>query len=81
MFFIGNYLDHKPKGELTLKARKISGLPPKSCWVTYGLQDLTPDKFLRVVQKIIDGEYVLLKPQPSDFGNLEETEEYFLTEI
>jgi hypothetical protein len=37
-------------------------MPPKLCWVTYGLQNLSTEKFLEVVQKILDGELVLLKP-------------------
>ncbi len=37
-------------------------LPPKTCWVTYGLQGLSTEKFLVMVQKILDGELVLLKP-------------------
>ncbi len=37
-------------------------LPPKICWITYGLQGLSPEKFLKVVQRILDGKLVLLKP-------------------
>lgn len=37
-------------------------LPPKTCWVTYGLQGLSPEKFLKVVQRILEGKLVLLKP-------------------
>jgi hypothetical protein len=60
-----------------LKARKISRLPPKTCWITYGLQGLSTEKFLKVVQKILDGKLVLLKPQEGDLKDSEPIEECF----
>ena len=60
--------------------RERRELPPKTCWVTYGLQSLSTEKFLEVVQKILDGKYILLKPPEPDFENLETSEEYLLTE-
>jgi hypothetical protein len=53
------------------KARKISRLPPKICWVTYGLQALTTEKFLKVVQKILQGKLILLKPIENNSENPE----------
>jgi hypothetical protein len=55
-------------------------LPPKTYWITYGLQGLSTEKFLEVVQKILDGKYILLKPPEIESENLEPDEECFLTE-
>ena len=60
--------------------RERRKLPPKTCWITYGLQSLSTEKFLEVVQKILDGKYTLLKPPEVDTGDTETDEEYFLTE-
>ncbi len=35
--------------------------PPKDYWFTHGLQELSVEKFLKVVTKILAGEYVLLR--------------------
>lgn len=35
--------------------------PVKDFWFTHGLQELSPEKFLKVVAKILAGEYVLLQ--------------------
>lgn len=35
--------------------------PVKDCWFTHGLQELSPEKFLKVVTKILAGEFVLLR--------------------
>ncbi len=35
--------------------------PVKDCWFTHGLQGLSPEKFLKVVGKILAGEYLLLE--------------------
>jgi hypothetical protein len=35
--------------------------PVKDYWFTRGLQQLSPEKFLKVVGKILAGEYVLLR--------------------
>ncbi len=34
----------------------------KTCWNTYGLQVLTPERFQQVVQQIINGRYLLFRP-------------------
>ena len=60
--------------------RERRRLPPKTCWITYGLQGLSTEKFLKVVQKILNGEHVLLKPPEIDLEDLETSEECFLTE-
>jgi hypothetical protein len=38
----------------------------KDYWHAYGLQALSPDRFLRVVGKIIEGRFLLLAPDRSD---------------
>lgn len=60
--------------------RERKRLPPKTCWITYGLQGLSTEKFLKVVQKILEGRYILLKPPEIESENLEPDKEYFLTE-
>jgi len=35
-------------------------------WHPYVLQSLTPDKFTRIVNKILKGEYILLNFTPDD---------------
>ncbi|MCK4384775.1 MAG: hypothetical protein KAW52_00790 [candidate division Zixibacteria bacterium] len=60
--------------------RERRRLPPKTYWITYGLQSLSTEKFLEVVQKILDGEHILLKPAEIDPEDLETGEECFLTE-
>jgi hypothetical protein len=48
---------------------------PKSYWVTYRLQSLSTEKFLEVVQKILDGEHVLFKSSEIHFENSETIKE------
>ncbi|HEX9911949.1 MAG TPA: hypothetical protein VGB01_01740 [candidate division Zixibacteria bacterium] len=44
------------------KKKKISPkLPEKTCWHIYTLQALSSDKFIRVVNKILKREYILIK--------------------
>ena len=37
------------------------GLPPKSYWHLYSLQNLASDKLARVVNKVLKNEYRLVK--------------------
>ena len=60
--------------------REKRKLPHKTCWVIYGLQGLSPEKFLNTVQKIIDGKLVLLKPPEILTDDLETSEECSLSE-
>lgn len=46
----------------------------KDYWITYKLQSLSTEKFLKVVQKILDGEHILLKPPEIDIGKAEKWE-------
>lgn len=48
----------------------INKLPTKDRWVNYGLQGLSMEKFLRVVQKILKGEYSLIKLSDTCSENL-----------
>jgi hypothetical protein len=59
--------------------RKSRGLPPKTCWITYGLQGLSTEKFFKVVQKILDGNLILLKPPEINLEDSELIEECFVT--
>jgi hypothetical protein len=61
------------------EGRKSRGLPPKTCWITYGLQGLSTEKFLKVVQKILEGKLVLLKPPEISLEDSEVMEECFVT--
>jgi hypothetical protein len=60
--------------------RKSRRLPPKTCWITYGLQGLSTEKFLKVVQKILEGELVLLKPPEISLEDSEVIEECFVAQ-
>jgi hypothetical protein len=62
------------------EGRKSRGLPPKTCWITYGLQGLSTEKFLKVVQKILEGKLVLLKPPEISLEDSEATEGCFITQ-
>ena len=46
-------------------------LREKDCWHSYGLQMLSPEKFLQVAGSIIEGRYILLTARQSG-GSLEE---------
>ncbi|MCJ7577206.1 MAG: hypothetical protein MUO91_02015 [candidate division Zixibacteria bacterium] len=62
------------------EGRKRRGLPPKTCWITYGLQGLSTEKFLKVVQKILDGKFLLLKPQEVDLEDSKPIEKCFVAQ-
>ena len=36
-------------------------MPPKNCWHLYSLQNLNPEKFVRIVTKILKRENLLIK--------------------
>lgn len=36
----------------------------KEQWNLYGLQSLAPDRFVRVVDRILDGRYLVYRPSP-----------------
>ena len=46
--------------------------PERTHWSPFVLQGLSGDKFIRVVNKILNGEYVLLNTFPPDQENSEE---------
>jgi|GEM_PF-1283295 len=58
-----------------LESKEKSKPPPKTCWVTYKLQGLSTEKFLKIVEKIIEGEYTLIKPPAIEPEELDEFEE------
>ena len=43
------------------KAIEKQHLPQKTLWHPYGLQSLTPEKFIKVVNLILKGEHILLR--------------------
>jgi hypothetical protein len=46
-----------PKSKMVEKQH----LPQKTFWHPYGLQNLTPEKFIKVVNLILKGEHILLR--------------------
>ncbi len=63
-----------------LESKEKSKPPPRTCWITYKLQGLSTEKFLKVVEKIIEGEYTLIKPPVIELEELEEFEEFEVPE-
>lgn len=59
-----------------LESKEKSKPPPKTCWVTYKLQGLSTEKFLKIVEKIIEGEYTLIKPPAIEPEELDEFQEF-----
>jgi hypothetical protein len=43
------------------KKRVIAGLPKKTYWHLYSLQNLESDKLIRIVNKVLRNEFVLIK--------------------
>jgi len=43
------------------KAIEKQHLPQKTFWHPYGLQSLTPEKFIKVVNLVLKGEHILLR--------------------
>jgi hypothetical protein len=58
------------EGRIMPELSTINKLPTKDRWVNYGLQGLSMEKFLRVVQKILKGEYSLIKLSDTCSENL-----------
>ncbi|PKK82905.1 MAG: hypothetical protein CVT49_11380 [candidate division Zixibacteria bacterium HGW-Zixibacteria-1] len=42
------------------EAEEFAAVGVKDCWHPYGLQDLSPDKFVKVVTRILAGKFELL---------------------
>jgi len=43
------------------EAEKFAVVGTKDCWHPYGLQGLNPDKFVKVVSRILTGKFELLE--------------------
>ncbi|MBD3170477.1 MAG: hypothetical protein GF307_13415 [candidate division Zixibacteria bacterium] len=43
------------------KRKPTFKMPPKTSWHLYSLQELHPEKFIKVVNKILKREYLLIK--------------------
>jgi hypothetical protein len=54
--------------------------PVKDYWFSHGLQELSPEKFLKVVGKILTGEYVLLEFPGARFADSQSEERSFKPE-
>ena len=48
----------KGEGEI-----KRPNLGEKDCWNLYSLQVLSPNKFVKVVGKVLNGRYILIAPK------------------
>ena len=44
-----------------LQKRTIAGLPKKTYWHLYSLQTLQSEKLIKIVNKVLKKEYVLIK--------------------
>jgi hypothetical protein len=54
--------DRQTGGAMATKKRKPQfNMPEKACWHLYSLQNLHPEKFVKVVGKILKKEYLLIK--------------------
>jgi hypothetical protein len=49
------------EGRMARRPKQQLKLPEKTCWHLYSLQELQPDKFLKVVEKILKRDYLLIK--------------------
>jgi hypothetical protein len=48
-------------GAMARKRKSQFKMPEKTCWHLYSLQNLNPEKFIKVVGKILKKEYLLIK--------------------
>ena len=48
-------------GAMARKRKPQFKMPEKTCWHLYSLQNLNPEKFIKVVGKILKKEYLLIK--------------------
>ncbi len=48
-------------GEMPKKRKSQFAVPEKQCWHLYSLQNLNPEKFIKVVGKILKKDYLLIK--------------------
>jgi hypothetical protein len=49
-------------------------------WITYRLQGLSTEKFIKAVEAILSGQDILLKPPEVDSGAEEESGQFVVTE-
>ena len=48
------------------EAERFAVVGEKDCWHLYGLQVLSPNKFVAVVGRVLQGRYWLIKPELRD---------------
>ena len=46
---------------MSTQKKKVTGLPRKTYWHLYSLQNLESSKLIQVVNKVLKHEYVLIK--------------------
>ena len=51
----------KEKRVMAKKQKSQSGLPEKQCWRLNDLQNLHPEKFIKIVGKILKKDHMLIK--------------------
>lgn len=49
------------EGDMAKKRKPQFKTPEKTCWHLYSLQTLHPEKFVKVVGKILKKDYLLIK--------------------
>lgn len=52
------------------EAEYFAKLGEKNCWNLYGLQVLSPNKFVIVVDKILKGQYEVIRQRAANTGNV-----------
>jgi hypothetical protein len=58
------------------EVEKFASVGAKDCWHPYGLQSLSPDKFVNVVSRILKGKFELLDLKWRKDIHLEQAERY-----
>lgn len=65
--FTKAFFNFHRRGRPTMPKRKtipFTRSAQKEEWNLYGLQSLQPDRFARVVDRILDGRYLVFRPSP-----------------
>jgi hypothetical protein len=52
---------HRKEKAMSEKKKKVVGLPKKTYWHIYSLQNLNSEKLIRVVNKVLKKEFMLIK--------------------
>jgi len=63
-----------------LDLKKERRPPDRKRWITYRLQGLSTEKFIKAVEGILRGEDILLKPPQNDSRDEEESRQFVVTD-